>query len=84
MSIMAETKHSMLRRCRHRDYRQPCAHQITLVPADRRSQAPGRPVIPSGTEHASGSVLETAASSYIALTPTGEAVKKRESYDKGN
>ena len=43
-----ETKHSMLRRCIGWDYRQPCIYQITLVLADRRSQALGRLVIDRG------------------------------------
>ena len=43
-----ETKHSMLRRCIGWDYRQPCIYQITLVLADRRSQALGRLVIDHG------------------------------------
>ena len=43
-----ETKHSMLRRCIGWDYRQPCIYQITLVLADRRSQAFGRLVIDHG------------------------------------
>ena len=79
MSIMVETKHSMLRRCRNWDYRrQPCIYQVTLVLADRRSQTLGRLMIPSCTEHSSGSVLEAATSSYIALTPAGEAVSNIE------
>ena len=45
MAIMLETKHSMLRRCRGWDYRQPCIYQITLVLADRKSKALGRLVI---------------------------------------
>ena len=42
MAMLAETKHSMLRRCNGWDYRQPCIYQITLVLADRRSEALGR------------------------------------------
>ncbi len=42
MAIRLETKHSMLRRCRGWDYRQPCIYMITLVLADRRSKALGR------------------------------------------
>ena len=90
MAIRAETKHSMLRRCNGWDYRQPCIYQITLVLADRKSQALGRLVIPRaaalGTEQPEAtasctglsldSVLEAAASSYIALSPAGEAVKR--------
>ena len=90
MAIRAETKHSMLRRCNGWDYRQPCIYQITLVLADRRSQALGRLEIPEatasgtrqpraaalGTELSFDSVLEAAASSYIALSPAGEAVKR--------
>ena len=68
METRLETKHSMLRRCRGWDYRQPCINQITLVLADRKSKALGRLVI-------QGQSLEAAASSYIALTPAGEAVK---------
>lgn len=45
MAIRLETKHSMLRRCRGWDYRQPCIYQITLVLADRKSKALGRLVI---------------------------------------
>ena len=56
MAIRLETKPSMLRRCRGWDYRQPCIYMITLVLADRRSQALGRLVIPGasapGTEQA--------------------------------
>jgi len=116
MAICAKTKHSMLRRCNGWDYRQPCIYQITLVLADRRSQALGRLVIPGapapgagqgapapgtgqgasapgtgqgapasgtgqgapapGAEPAVCAVLEAAASSYIALSPAGEAVKR--------
>ena len=46
MAIRLKTKPSMLRRCRGWDYRQPCIYMITLVLADRRSQALGRLVIP--------------------------------------
>ena len=46
MAIRLETKHSMLRRCRGWDYRQPCIYQITLVLADRKSKALGRLEIP--------------------------------------
>ena len=93
MAIRLETKHSMLRRCRGWDYRQPCIYQITLVLADRKSKALGWLVV--GREpplsardrlhSAQGaalpidekacSVLEAAASSYIVLTPAGEAIK---------
>ena len=45
MAIRLETKHSMLRRCRGWDYRQPSIYQITLVLADRKSKAFGRLVI---------------------------------------
>ena len=90
MAIRVETKHSMLRRCNGWDYRQPCIYQITLVLADRKSQALGRLEIPEdaasgtrqpraaalGTELSFDSLLEAAASSYIALTPAGEAVKR--------
>ena len=116
MAIRLETKPSMLRRCRGWDYRQPCIYMITLVLADRRSQALGRLVIPGasapgtgqtapgtgqtalgtgevalgtgeaalGIERAvssagqglTGSLLEAAASSYIALSPAGEAVMR--------
>ena len=48
MPFRQETKHSMLRRCIGWDYRQPCIYQITLVLADRRSQALGRLVIDQG------------------------------------
>ena len=90
MAIRAEIKHSMLRRCNGWDYRQPGIYQITLVLADRKSQALGRLVIPraaaldteqpEATTSCTGlsfdSVLEAAASSYIALSPAGEAVKR--------
>ena len=70
----------MLRRCNGWDYRQRCIYQITLVLADRKSQALGRLVIPEATASCTGlsfdSVLEAAASSYIALSPAGEAVKR--------
>ena len=49
MAIRLETKPSMLRRCRGWDYRQPCIYMITLVLADRRSQALGRLVIPGAS-----------------------------------
>ena len=112
MAIRLETKHSMLRRCRGWDYRQPCIYQITLVLADRKSKALGRLVILGQKNLAlplqahdrpllahdrplqaldktlavqNGSLglvsvtaaagLEAAASSYIALTSAGEAVK---------
>ena len=87
MAMRLETKHSMLRRCRGWDYRQPCIYQITLVLADRKSKALGRlviPALPSGAQERSGRglvlgavapSLEAAASSYIALSPAGEAVK---------
>ena len=112
MAIRLETKHSMLRRCRGWDYRQPCIYQITLVLADRKSKALGRLVIlgqkklalprqvhdrplsaqdrplqaldktllaqdsPRGLVSVTAvPSLEAAASSYIALTPAGEAVK---------
>lgn len=71
MAIRLETRPSMLRRCRGWDYRQPCIYMITLVLADRRSQALGRLVMP-GAEASSPS----AASSYIALSPAGEAVMR--------
>ena len=80
----------MAGRCNGWDYRQPCIYQITLVLADRKSQALGRLEIPEatasgtrqpraaalGTELSFDSVLEAAASSYIALSPAGEAVKR--------
>ena len=112
MAIRLETKHSMLRRCRGWDYRQPCIYLITLVLADRKSKALGRLVIlgqknlalprqahdrplsaqdsavqaldktllaqdsPLGLVSVTAAAgLEAAASSYIALTPAGEAVK---------
>ena len=112
MAIRLETKHSMLRRCRGWDYRQPCIFQITLVLADRKSKALGRLVIlgqenlalprqahdrplsaqdrplqaldktllaqdsPRGLVSVTAvPSLEAAASSFIALTPAGEAVK---------
>ncbi len=53
MAIRLEIKHSMLRRCRGWDYRQPCIYQITLVLADRKSKALGRleiPALPSGAQ----------------------------------
>ena len=37
-----ETQHSMLRRCQNWDYSQPAIYMITVVLADRRSQALGR------------------------------------------
>lgn len=74
LDVRNEIKPSMLRRCNGWDYRQPCIYQITLVLADRRSMALGRLEMP-GVE-AACPVLEAAASSYIALTPAGEAVKR--------
>ena len=113
MAIRLETKHSMLRRCRGWDYRQPCIYLITLVLADRKSKALGRLVIlgqknlalsrqahdrpllaqdralqaldktlllqdsPLGLVSVTAAAgLEAAASSYIALTPAGEAVMR--------
>lgn len=68
----------MLRRCRGWDYRQPCIYMITLVLADRRSQALGRLVIPGasapGTEQTAPGTEQTAPS--ISLTPAGEAVMR--------
>ena len=49
--MRAETKHSMLRRCNGWDYRQPCIYQITLVLADRRSQALGGLKLPLQAPH---------------------------------
>ena len=46
MAMRAETKHSMLRRCRGWDYCQPCIYQITFILADRKSKALGRLKIP--------------------------------------
>ena len=96
MEVRAETKPSMLRRCRDWDYRRPCIYQITLVLADRRSQALGRLVIPGASAPGTGQLgasapgtgqLATgepaaAAGSYISLTEAGEAVK-REFWDMG-
>lgn len=92
MEARRETKPSMLRRCLGWDYRQPGIYQITLVLADRRSQALGRLVIPGASAPGTGqsgpcsvleaaasrnnSVLEAAASSFIALSPAGEAVMR--------
>ena len=90
MAVRLETKHSMLRRCRGWDYRQPCIYQITLVLADRKSKALGRLVIEReqglGLPHSAQdrlfcSVLGAEAPSlgpaacHIALTAAGEAVK---------
>lgn len=75
----AATKHSMSRRCLGWDYRQPCIYQITLVLADRRSEALGRLELGApapSTRQPPGSVLEAAASSRVALSPLGEAVEK--------
>ena len=129
MAVLLKTRHSMLRRCRGWDYRQPCIYQITLVLADRQSKALGRLVVPDLALprqaqdsalprqaqnrpcqaqdrlcqaqnrprqeqdrlcHAQGGlqlvqgegenftrlVLEAAASSYIAITQAGEAVRQ--------
>ena len=95
MEARRETKPSMLRRCLGWDYRQPGIYQITLVLADRRSQALGRLVIPGASAPGTGqarasapcpvleaeasrnnSVLEAAASSFIALSPAGKAVMR--------
>ena len=86
MAMRLETKHSMLRRCRGWDYCQPCIYMVTLVLADRGSQALGRLVIAPGLQcqvqsagqagkarDVSRSVLEAAASSYIATGPSGPA-----------
>jgi len=61
---MLETKHSMLRRCRNWDYRQPCIYQITLVLADRRSNVLGRLVIDDPETF----------KAHIELSAAGEAV----------
>lgn len=71
MDFRLETRPSMLRRCRGWDYRQPCIYMITLVLADRRSQALGRLVIPG----ASAPDTEQTAPS-ISLSPAGEAVMR--------
>lgn len=91
MAIRAETKHSMLRRCKGWDYQQPCIYQITLVLADRQSQALGSLKLPENLKqppqaqnqpHGSVPAAEAAgamalaAASAIALTPAGEAVKR--------
>ena len=91
MAVRAETKHSMLRRCKGWDYRQPCIYQITLVLADRRSQSLGCLKLPQNLKlplqaqnQPQGSVpvaeaagaMALAAASAIALTPAGEAVKR--------
>ena len=68
MAVRLATKHSMLRRCRGWDYRQPCIYQITLVLADRKSKALGRLVI--------GREPPPSLEAHIALTPAGEAVKR--------
>ena len=56
MEQRRETKPSMLRRCLGWDYCLPCIYMVTLVLADRRTQALGRLVIPGastpGTEQA--------------------------------
>ena len=41
VGFLKETIHSMLRRCQGWDYSQPCIYMITIVLADRRSQALG-------------------------------------------
>ena len=57
-------KPSMLRRCKGWDYRQPCIYQITLVLADRRSNALGRLVIDDAETF----------TAHIELSAAGEAV----------
>ena len=90
MTIRLETKHSMLRRCRGWDYRQPCIYMITLVLADRRSKALGRLEILESPHNgrelplkAQGGVAcfvpgaaapGPSAKAFIALSPAGEAV----------
>ena len=76
-----ETKHSMLRRCIGWDYRQPCIYQITLVLADRRSQALGRLVIDQGlppvAQDKTCSVPRAEAlgvMAHVELSAAGEAV----------
>ena len=85
MEFRRDIKPSMLRRCRGWDYRQPCIYQITLVLADRRSQALGRLVIPeaaaSGTEQtafgdgaaiSAGQIAGPASSSAGPAWPTAQ------------
>lgn len=70
LGYMKETIHSMLRRCIGWDYSQPCIYMITVVLADRQSQALGR---------LEGGIIadnRTPDSPHIALTPLGRAVEE--------
>ena len=70
--VMREKKPSMLRRCRGWDYRQPCIYQITIVLADRRSQALGSLVMPRLEAAASSTGGIEAAASSTEHTALGE------------
>ena len=71
-AVMREKKPSMLRRCRGWDYRQPCIYQITIVLADRRSQALGSLVMPRLEAAASSTGGLEAAASSTEHTALGE------------
>ena len=67
-------KHSMLRRCLNWDYKAPCIYQITLVLADRASQALGRLVIDNAGAGASGAFDPAAVRAHVEPSPQGKAV----------
>ncbi len=67
-------KHSMLRRCLNWDYKAPCIYQITLVLADRASQALGRLVIDNPGAGASGAFDPAAVRAHVEPSPQGTAV----------
>ncbi|MBR4172230.1 MAG: hypothetical protein IKR48_11320 [Kiritimatiellae bacterium] len=72
---MKETIHSMLRRCVDWDYTQPCIYMITVVLADRQSQALGAVIGDGIADHGThGGGLPTAA--HCELTDLGKAVEQ--------
>ena len=76
MEARRETKPSMLRRCLGWDYRQPGIYQITLVLADRRSQALGRLVIPAATAAGTGQAGASAPGTGQAGAPAPRYAKR--------
>lgn len=64
----------MLRRCLNWDYKAPCIYQITLVLADRASQALGRLVIDDPGAGASGAFDPAAVRAHVEPSPQGKAV----------
>ncbi|MBR3085833.1 MAG: hypothetical protein IKH04_05450 [Kiritimatiellae bacterium] len=68
-----DTRHFMLRRCLDWDYKAPCIYQITLVLADRASNALGRLVVDAdGME--GGVFSPEAVRAHVEPSPQGRAV----------